>query len=859
MPYDPIVSCIKRGLLVFLLLPNFSGCNQSEFRSTPDLGEQPLVEVTTISSADQELARSQGSVYAFQLALANGARTVRQGPSTAQTQIFLDDGKTTMSGAELQQWRVVLNFSDIETPQQALGANAIDFSQVEGQTLVEANFVRQDGRTGRARESIFVDGSPPRVSLIELTTTPAGDMRSLYWSAVDNLLIEPKRTTLYACVEGTPDILVGSFDELSRLPANCAIALRAEEINALGEQINVKSQSIAGSVYPPARLNYFLFAEDSVGLTAATPMTPAARVSSILTLDADEKGLLFTNQTSMTLHLKLTHLERGVATAVHADAQLWPKYSLSIQRQPGNADSTSTFNAQPALTIPPVDDTYIYRLSSRHGDSDTLSNQKQLTIVLDRVPPLVTDVQVQTRSGILDATTPVTVSWNAQDLNGIARQILEVQIKGETTWRKISDINATDRTATFTWGNLPRKGFSARVTAIDPAGNSGMGSSAPWSPQIFNVAVLTSSVECFYCHMRIEGDVAGINFPPNAVMDQRGDTGENFQILGKLYATNAVPDLFKRQIAAGTMAVSGGFVENYDNASVKVFPSEKDANGIPVFPKLTVDQLKPRVNGTVVNGDGTRYSRIFEGNLTLLGTAQAPIVLNGEFLVTGDLIIKGVYKGIGSVYAKNVYIPDDLRSIDCLPGSNTCPFPFAGVTEDEKIASAKLAIQQKKSALYLAGLRQTVVGGVSLNWGFTLENPYTWYPEAQYRNLCTQGAYLTNSDATRFNTPGQFYDPTSTADIRARCEVSRVDAFLYGHDRITWRAYGNFLINGGFVGYQAALLSTVPYRMFHNGVPARIPVNGRNSMPANQNVIRYDWRLRAGGQGFESLKMLFDQ
>ena len=82
---------------------------------------------------------------------------------------------------------------------------------------------------------------------------------------------------------------------------------------------------------------------------------------------------------------------------------------------------------------------------------------------------------------------------------------------------------------------------------------------------------------------------------------------------------------------------------------------------------------------------------------------------------------------------------------------------------------------------------------------------------------------------------------------------------MYGHDLIAWRSYGNYLVNGGFVGYKAALLSTVPYRIAHNGVPAVLPINPRNNMPANRNVIRYDWRLRAGGPGFESLKALFDE
>jgi hypothetical protein len=75
--------------------------------------------------------------------------------------------------------------------------------------------------------------------------------------------------------------------------------------------------------------------------------------------------------------------------------------------------------------------------------------------------------------------------------------------------------------------------------------------------------------------------------------------------------------------------------------------------------------------------------------------------------------------------------------------------------------------------------------------------------------------------------------------------------------------YGNLLINGGFMGFQAALVSTYPTRIFHNqvtatkGILVNEIINPRNGLNARQNVIRYDYRLRAGGPGFETLKEFF--
>lgn len=827
--------------------------NPTEFRGASV--ETRLSEPKSFAEEDQT---ALFATYRYDLILAGGQAVVKAGPVPALPQVFRSEVESPLKDAEAASWQSQLKWLGEESPAGSLQERSLDLSQASGLVAVTATFTHSSGRSGQVTKALFVDGEAPKLSLLEQALSANGEQRTLFWSASDNYQLRQERSALYACLSSEPSFLPRSFEELKNAPPHCALILKGEELHKASDQLNLGALTLEGSVYPASQLVHYLYAEDLVGHSLAIPMTPAPKNAAILTLASSLNGVKYTKESSLAAPLSLALVQGEQLTRIEAAAALWPSYGLSLERSPDKLASLSDFNASLNLPLGSDEGLYTFQLQAQEKASGLSSNTQAIQVVLDRTPPLVSEVQIQVPLGLLEATTQVSISWNASDRNGIAAQRLEYQSKGETGWTKLADLNGVERAYSVVWGTRPLRSFSVRVVAIDLAGNSGEGISLPWSPQIFNAAVLTSSVECFYCHLRVEGDVAGINFPANI----HGDSGQRFSILGKLFASNKIPAVFKSKIADGQMSVSGGLVEDYDNSGLKIFPSQKDAAGVPIFPTLKVEQLKPRMNGTVTDSSGRRYSRIHEGNLVLTGTAAKPILLSGEFLVNGDLVIKGVYKGIGSIYAQNVYVVDDLISSDCLPGSTTCPFPFAGNSDAAKLESAKAAVKAKRSALYLAGIKQTVVGGVSTSWEgqVTLSNPYSWLPQNDYTSYCTQASYLRQADGSIFPSPNQHYDPTNPNDIRARCEVGRIDAFLYGHDAIAWRSYGNFLINGGFVGYKAALVSTVPYRWYHHvNKSLAIPNNPRNGMPANMNVIRYDWRLRAGGAGFESLKLLFDQ
>jgi hypothetical protein len=103
-------------------------------------------------------------------------------------------------------------------------------------------------------------------------------------------------------------------------------------------------------------------------------------------------------------------------------------------------------------------------------------------------------------------------------------------------------------------------------------------------------------------------------------------------------------------------------------------------------------------------------------------------------------------------------------------------------------------------------------------------------------------------------------------------EVSQVDAFLYAGSRTQIRVYVNVLINGGIMSPTLDLISSfthnpngwknrIPtgYRVGSSVNPGELlPVNSLNNLDLTKNEIRFDWRLRAGGFGLESLKEYFE-
>ncbi len=342
--------------------------------------------------------------------------------------------------------------------------------------------------------------------------------------------------------------------------------------------------------------------------------------------------------------------------------------------------------------------------------------------------------------------------------------------------------------------------------------------------KLFNVAILTKSVQCLFCHMKIEGDVGGIQFPADAQMHNRA--GEGLRILGTLYATNTVPSKLAKSPQAKNVR------DNYKNSELKIFPTTVSSSGRVTFPVVKPELLDGKTKGTIKFG-GKSITDSYKGDLNILDEGS-PIEINGEIYVDGTVIIGGKYKGIGTIYAKNIFVVRDLQA-------QNSPFPF-GTDAAVGKEKGKKAIEAKSDGLYLFALGQITVGYPDeklledQNWKHKepVPNPHT---KQQPSDSIEEYIALAKPKTCM---------PARQPSNYQKVIVNRVDAFLYASDYLLWRTCNGFELNGGFVAPDVALLNAGDA----DGM-------GRDTEP--KNAVRYDYRLRAGVKAFSVLKEFFEQ
>ena len=564
-----------------------------------------------------------------------------------------------------------------------------------------------------------------------------------------------------------------------------------------------------------------------------------------LTLAASPVGLQYSNKPEVLGTFTLLDVQGPLARQIEREEfrPEWINYAFEASATPiANAPTQATFSASVPLRLGPAEGAQSFEFSVKSDGYQ--SNKQTLSYIYDITPPRIGSIQVVIDKVIPSAESKVSLSWTVEELYGVASQTLEIKLKGAATWTKIADLAADLRTHTFEWGSRESKNFELRISATDQASNVGSGIGA-WARQIFNAAVITKSVQCYFCHTRIEGDLGGIDFPASV----HDETGKNFLVTSKVYGTNTVPALL------GNTA-KGGSLSNYDNKEMKIFPKDNK------FPILTIADIESKVKGALKLGTTVNVDKIHRGNLVLDGTAAGkPIQISGEVLIDGDLIIKGFYKGIGTIYAKNIYIVNDLKATNS-------PFPFS---QDplEAQTQAQASVLKGDDGLYLGALGQVVVGVIENRLQdeedhskqLVKTNPYAWITKSDFESMGQQAVWpknLAGVDVPLPLTGGASGDPNT--DARFKLEVNRVDAYIYAQDLVSWRAYGNILLNGGFMSPKGGLVTRAPQATYEQRPDLnQFAPNPRNGMPINQNVIRYDYRLRIGGGGLETLKAYFDQ
>ena len=831
---------------ILALLAATIGCDSAKFASgavVPATGN--LSPAREAGDPGQE---ATGQTFTFALKVGDGAPVVPQALTQALPQIFLNGSGNALSGDQLASWQSSV-YQDGATPPDlgAVKATPIDLSKASGSVTIKANFDQTtDKRTGAATQSVFVDGEAPKATLLRLSNSDDGSSSEIFWSATDNYRVKEEYSVLIACAQIPADFAPKSHVDSAQLPANCAVVHQGADLHKLDSQVTVTAIAIGGTTYLPAQVHYGIYIEDMVGLNTFTWISEPVDGQALLTLAATPGKAQYTNTRHVPITLQLDSTISGATKHIDAadNSGLWSAYTTALTiSNPAPKATSSAFQPTLAFDLTGADGLYAFdfQVSTTQTNTTTSSNHKSVIYILDTTPPLVNNVHVNVASGILNAQATVDLTWSATDANGIASQTIEIMQTGDTAYSAVATVAGGQTSYSFPWGARSDKGFTIRITATDPAGNSGVGVSPKWTPQVFNAAVLTSSVECFFCHVKIVGDLGGIGFPSDAAV--RSDSGENFSVTGKIYGTTGIPSLLAAKAVGGT-------VPNYDNSGYKIFPKNN------VFPLITAAKITDSVNGTLRLGT-LAINRVYTGNLVLDGSDPTkPIQLSGEVFITGDLVIKGKYQGVGTIYANNIFIVNDLVAMNS-------PFPFADDPDAAK-AQAVIAVASKTDALYLGALNQVTIGSVENNLAITSGDPYAWLGgRANFVALAQQAAPMKNSGGVNVSMTNSFYsDPTNVADLKANVEVNRVDAYIYAQAVLQWRAFANILLNGGFMSPRGGIVSSAPYRIFHD--PAGLgtvnwAINPRNGLKPQQNMIRYDYRLRTGGAGFETIKSFFDQ
>lgn len=267
---------------------------------------------------------------------------------------------------------------------------------------------------------------------------------------------------------------------------------------------------------------------------------------------------------------------------------------------------------------------------------------------------------------------------------------------------------------------------------------------------VFKLAMLSETTNCMYCHLRVNGDVGSLfHLRPGwgwegGIGKGSGGAEGGSVIRGNLYAARSItkddtPRNGQGAFTRGNYSANGtgtlsaykingslvtGNVEEYSTNSA--LPQDTDGDGIPDFPPIKRAVAQASANGTlrggtiVALGPGQTLnpttlvsaavggiSRVHNGNLVLIGTPDNPIVLDKDIYVSGDVVIKGVVRGRGAIYAgRNLYIAGNLtyQNPPDKPGQGVC----AGETDPDRCA--RLNIANGRDELRLAARGNTIVG-----------------------------------------------------------------------------------------------------------------------------------------------------
>jgi hypothetical protein len=263
---------------------------------------------------------------------------------------------------------------------------------------------------------------------------------------------------------------------------------------------------------------------------------------------------------------------------------------------------------------------------------------------------------------------------------------------------------------------------------------------------IFNLAMLTETVNCMFCHLRVNGDVGALqHFRPGWGADGGGGDGSGgnqgygmSKVTGNVFAARTVSTSSSTNLNGNPKTVNGAQVTGRieTNSRSDMLPGDADGDGVADFPPINREVVAANALGTVtVSGTGTKFYTIprgttltnfpssnsvatlsgtYDGSIVLEGTKDNPINLSEDLFVTGDVVIKGYVTGRGAIYAgRNMYLAGDViyKNPPDAVGKGVCVAIVKNdSTNDDENACAKKNIEAGKDEFRAAARGNVVVG-----------------------------------------------------------------------------------------------------------------------------------------------------
>lgn len=312
---------------------------------------------------------------------------------------------------------------------------------------------------------------------------------------------------------------------------------------------------------------------------------------------------------------------------------------------------------------------------------------------------------------------------------------------------------------------------------------------------LFAFAMLTETVNCMFCHLRVDGDVGALSHLRPGWGHEGGNgknSGNHSKIYGNVYAASTVTN--DQTNLTGTVKKINGaqiFGEVEVESKSRLLPKDTNGDGVADFPPIERELARTSAFGTVAvnasasdgarmrlipldgkindttelySGNQTTLSGVVDGNLILVGTEANPINLDEDIFVEGDIVISGVVTGRGALYAgRNIYIADNVtvKNPQDKAGTGVC----AGITEADECALKNIAAN--KDAIRLAARGSAIMGDYTEYNNGALQ-PFTERQSA----LFYRAQFGFNNNNTRY------YDKT-TGD-----ELTKIDNKYYNVDNV---------------------------------------------------------------------------